>query len=45
MTPVLQKLSHAFRRVTLRDISHTFETLAIGLAGVRFSNGCNCPAA
>lgn len=43
MTPVLQKLSHAFRQITSRDILHTFETLLIGLAGGAFFQWLQLP--
>ena len=45
MTPLLQKLSHAFRQITSRDILHTFETLLIGLAGGAFFQWLQLPAA
>ena len=43
MTPVLQKLSHAFRQIPSRDILHTFETLLIGLAGGAFFQWLQLP--
>lgn len=43
MTPVRQKLSHAFRNITSRDILHTFETLLIGLAGGAFFQWLQLP--
>lgn len=43
MTSVRQKLSHAFRNITARDILHTLETLLIGLAGGAFFQWLQLP--